>query len=152
MNKGQTGITANITGTGVSTGNVIISEPSLGVDIGFSGQVSAGNVSIGTRLNLNFAPASLDLGIPFFGGGSSGDNNKSSGDKHGSDNKDGSGNKHGSDNKNSDTGCDEHGSDNKNGGSNESAGSNDGNFCRHRPRGNFDVFIFRSGCSRKDFD
>jgi hypothetical protein len=50
INKGQSGITANITGTGVSSGNVIISEPSLGVDIGFSGQASVGNVSIGTRL------------------------------------------------------------------------------------------------------
>ncbi|CAG8593393.1 11721_t:CDS:2 [Ambispora gerdemannii] len=109
INKGQSGIRASITGTGRSTGNIVISEPSLGADIGFSGQVSSGNVSIGTRLQLNFGP-SLDIGLPL-GGSSSGDDNNDdnnkSGDNKGGDNK--GGDNKGGDNKGGDdkTGSDD---------------------------------------------
>ncbi|CAG8729234.1 15804_t:CDS:1, partial [Racocetra fulgida] len=79
INKGESGIKLSVVGGGLSKGNMVISEPSFGIDIGFSGQKSVGNISIGTRLQLGLGP-SLDFGLPF-GGSSSGE----SGDGNGKD-------------------------------------------------------------------
>ena len=51
-----------------------MSGPSASVSANVSGAFSFGNVSVGLKPELNLG-LGLDIGIPFLGGGSSGDSN-----------------------------------------------------------------------------
>ncbi|CAG8470399.1 480_t:CDS:2 [Acaulospora colombiana] len=128
INKGQSGIAFRVIGTGKSTGNVMISEPSLGADIVISRQISEGNVNFGTRLQLVLAPPSSGIGIPFLGGGSTSNGDESSnGD-----------NKNDSSGKNKDSGCDNYnhgGGDTDKHKNNDRSGGSDNHEGEHRNEG-----------------
>ena len=76
------GASASVTGTGIQAFNVAVSGPSASVNVGASGAVSFGNISIGLRPEFNIG-LGLNIGIPFLGGGSSGSSGSNSGQNNG---------------------------------------------------------------------